>query len=54
MDAIFPGDMHYEINSELCVACGSCAAVCPVGAPVESNAFEEEQEVIEGSDEYVE
>jgi len=54
VDAIFPGDMHYEINSELCVACGSCAAVCPVGAPIESNAFEEEQEVIEGSDEYVE
>ena len=24
---------HYEINADVCVDCGACASVCPVGAP---------------------
>ena len=24
---------HYEINADVCVDCGACAGVCPVGAP---------------------
>ena len=23
----------YEVNSELCIECGTCASVCPVEAP---------------------
>ena len=26
-------DPQYEINPDLCTECGSCADVCPVGAP---------------------
>ena len=34
-DAISEGDGKYEINADACVDCGSCAEVCPVGAPQE-------------------
>jgi Fe-S-cluster-containing hydrogenase component 2 len=32
MDAITQGDAQYEINPDVCVGCGSCAAACPAGA----------------------
>ena len=33
VSAISEGDGKYEIKPELCVECGTCAGVCPVGAP---------------------
>ena len=32
-EAISEGDGKYEINPDICTECGSCADVCPVGAP---------------------
>ncbi len=33
VSAISEGDGKYEINADVCTECGSCADVCPVGAP---------------------
>lgn len=33
VEAISEGLAHYEINADVCVDCGACAGVCPVGAP---------------------
>jgi len=29
--------MAYQINKEICIACGECVDVCPVGAIAESD-----------------
>jgi NAD-dependent dihydropyrimidine dehydrogenase PreA subunit len=29
------GELHYEINHDLCLECGSCAAQCPAEAIIE-------------------
>ena len=34
VEAISEGDSKYEINADVCVECGACAAGCPVGAIV--------------------
>ena len=33
VSAIAEGDGKYEIKADICTECGSCADVCPVGAP---------------------
>ena len=33
VEAISEGDGKYEINPDLCIECGNCAEVCPMGAP---------------------
>ena len=30
VEAIAPGDEHYEINPDICIECGTCADNCPV------------------------
>ena len=35
VDAISQGDTQFEINADVCIDCGNCANVCPVGAPVQ-------------------
>jgi NAD-dependent dihydropyrimidine dehydrogenase PreA subunit len=32
MEAIAPGDDHYEVNPDTCIDCGACEGVCPMGA----------------------
>lgn len=32
-EAIFLGPAHFQIDPSKCKDCGSCADVCPVGAP---------------------
>ena len=32
VNAIAPGDAHYEIDKDTCISCGACEATCPVGA----------------------
>ena len=32
VNAIAPGDAHYEIDKDACLSCGACEAACPVGA----------------------
>ena len=32
VNAIAPGDSHYEIDKDACLSCGACEAACPVGA----------------------
>lgn len=29
-NAIYPGPLHYEIDSEKCIACGTCYKLCPL------------------------
>ncbi len=29
---IYPGDLHYEIDTEACVGCLTCTTVCPISA----------------------
>lgn len=33
-NAIKEGKNQYEIDTKLCVDCGNCEGICPVGAPV--------------------
>lgn len=30
------GDTQYQIDPDVCVECGACAEVCPVGAPAQA------------------
>jgi NAD-dependent dihydropyrimidine dehydrogenase PreA subunit len=32
VEAISEGAEHYEINPDICVECGACAAQCPAEA----------------------
>ena len=36
VSAISEGDGKYVIDPDTCISCGSCAGVCPVGAPAEA------------------
>ena len=33
VECISEGEEKYIIDPERCIECGTCAAVCPVGAP---------------------
>ena len=36
VNAISEGDTQYQIDPDVCVECGACAEVCPVGAPAQA------------------
>ena len=50
-EAIFEGEVHFEINPEKCLSCGSCAAQCPAEAIAK---LEVEDYVAEGVEELAE
>ena len=46
VDCIYPGDYKGEkfmvIDPEICITCGACLPVCPIGAIVESEDYDQE------------
>ncbi|PIQ81513.1 MAG: ferredoxin [Candidatus Omnitrophica bacterium CG11_big_fil_rev_8_21_14_0_20_64_10] len=46
VDCIYPGDHEGEpfmvIDPEICITCGACLPVCPIGAIVESEDYDQE------------
>ena len=46
VDCIYPGDYKGEkfmvIDPEICITCGACLPVCPIGAIVESEDYDKE------------